>query len=363
MNKSAIALAVAAALAASGAVQADTTLYGSARVSVDYIDPDDIQVLREDGSTESIGANDGQWDVFNNSSRLGVRGSEDLGGGLQAIYQYEFGVDMTEGGNLESNRPKLVGLKGGFGQLSVGTQWTPYYNVLGVNDVFNSSRTFDTNYLGFFRFDNSVVYKTPNWNGLTLEGMLNMDEGRGKDSIDIWQVNIKYENGPFMIGGVYLRDLGGCPDGAGSGSGSNCFAFDDDGNGIRRDRFDQFGAAIAYSGTRWGASLIYEYKDFDRNFELSNNEEIDERWNINGVLEYTFGSNIIRGSYSYLDNDDPDESVEWVLGFQHNLSKRSRLWVEYIGSDDTIFRDTIDDEEVVGQGEKTVFSIGMRHDF
>jgi predicted porin len=41
------------------------------------------------------------WDVFDNGSRLGVRGEEDLGGGLSAIYQYEFGVDVTEGGNSQ----------------------------------------------------------------------------------------------------------------------------------------------------------------------------------------------------------------------------------------------------------------------
>jgi predicted porin len=70
------------------------------------------------------------WDVFNNSSRLGVRGEEDLGGGLSAIYQYEFGVDVTEGGNFNSNRPKWVGLKGSsWGAVTLGTQWTPYYNV------------------------------------------------------------------------------------------------------------------------------------------------------------------------------------------------------------------------------------------
>jgi predicted porin len=45
-------------------------------------------------------------------SRLGVRGEEVIGGGLSAIYQYEFGVDVTEGGNLNNNRPKWVGLKG-----------------------------------------------------------------------------------------------------------------------------------------------------------------------------------------------------------------------------------------------------------
>ena len=120
MKKSVLALAVATALAAPLAAQADTILYGSARVSVDYNEDDNLCRISFEGDAAD-------WDVVNNASRLGVLGSEDLGGGLSAIYQYEFGVDVTEGGNFEGNRPKFVGLKGGFGTLTSGTQDTPYY--------------------------------------------------------------------------------------------------------------------------------------------------------------------------------------------------------------------------------------------
>ncbi len=122
------------------------------------------------------------WDVYNNASRLGVRGEEDLGGGLSAIYQYEFGVDVTEGGNFNSNRPKWVGLKGSsWGSVTAGTQWTPYYNVIGVGDIFNSSKVFDVTYgeptvehlLGNtfgLRMDNSLIYSTPELEWLQRPG-------------------------------------------------------------------------------------------------------------------------------------------------------------------------------------------------
>ena len=92
MKKSALALAVAAALTGFGsAAYADTTLYGSARVSVDYDDFD--TTYRSDingaplfnpvtGRYEVLVQGLNAWDVFNNTSRLGVRGEEDLGGGL-----------------------------------------------------------------------------------------------------------------------------------------------------------------------------------------------------------------------------------------------------------------------------------------
>ncbi|MEZ5599618.1 MAG: porin [Candidatus Competibacteraceae bacterium] len=235
MKKSAIALAVAAALVGSSAF-ADTTLYGSARVSVDYTDLDTTYTGERaaDGSLIPLVKGFTAWDVVNNSSRLGVRGEEDLGGGLSAIYQYEFGVDPTEGGNWNSNRPKWVGLKGtSWGSVTLGTQWTPYYNVLGVADIFNNSaNTFlqRTGYLGSVygtRMDNSLVYSSPNWSGFGFQAMLVMNGDVGANdpttpaelqkcnadnklpcnlssSVDMYQLNATYKNGPFFAGAAYM---------------------------------------------------------------------------------------------------------------------------------------------------------------
>ena len=83
MKKTVLALAVAAALAAPLAAQADTVLYGSARVSVDYNDEKPGLLDKASGASDP----DGYWDVINNDSLLGVMGSEELGGGLSAVYQ------------------------------------------------------------------------------------------------------------------------------------------------------------------------------------------------------------------------------------------------------------------------------------
>ena len=216
MKKTVLAVAVAAALATPFVAHADTILYGSARVELDYIDEDPF---------------DSYWDVVNSASRLGVRGSEDLGGGLSAIYQYEFGVDMTEGGNFNSNRPKYVGLKGGFGQLTLGTQDTPYYNVAGITDIFNTDYSFGaTAWLGgsfngfrldpssnqsigrgaLFRLDNSVYYSTPDFNGFSGQAMLVLNGDRNdtqgySNGIDEWNISALYSNGPFFAGISYIQ--------------------------------------------------------------------------------------------------------------------------------------------------------------
>ena len=94
MKKSTLALALGAALGVSAVSQADTILYGSARVSVDWVNPDiDNHDL---GPFFGIDNKD-YWEVFDNASRLGVKGSEDLGAGLSAIYQYEFHLTRWHG--------------------------------------------------------------------------------------------------------------------------------------------------------------------------------------------------------------------------------------------------------------------------
>lgn len=385
MKKSAIALAVAAALVGFGsAAYADTTLYGSARVSIDYNDPSGNDVLANDPDTS--------WDVFNNSSRLGVRGEEDLGGGMSAIYQYEFGVDVTEGGNLNGNRPKWVGLKGSsWGAVTLGTQWTPYYNVIGIGDIFNSSKVFNSagsygaisdsapvlnTYLGNtfgLRMDNSVIYSTPNWSGFSAQAMLVMngtcppadpqtrDElcrtsadnklpGNLSDGIDMWNISASYKNGPFFAGATYM-------------------ALDGESFEIRTPIGQTITTAPAWDGDQWGLAFGYNSGPFAISLAYENGDlntvymGTSDNFYLTG--QYTFGNNVIRGSYGFLS---PSDSRIWItenlsfkqgdlnnyaIGYQYNFSKRTRAWVEYLG--------TSADGDVYG--DLGVVSIGTRVDF
>lgn len=360
MKKSALALAVAAALVGFGsAAYADTTLYGSARVSVDYND-----VSAPDGVTDTSNLYQSNWDVYNNSSRLGVRGEEDLGGGLAAIYQYEFGVDITEGGNFNSNRPKWVGLKGAsWGSITAGTQWTPYYNVIGIGDIFNSNKIFNSvssmgsvnpsipvlnTYLGNtfgLRMDNSLIYSTPNWSGFSGQVMLVMNgecpptdantpsqlckadssnkvPANVSDGIDLWNISASYKNGPFFAGATYM---------ALEGSSYSDYYTAPTWNG------DQWGLAFGYNSGPFAVSLTFEDGDVNTVYVGDS-----QNWYLTG--QYTFGNNVIRASYGYLAPDDSmlylvDGSTikqgdlnNYAVGYQYNFSKRTRVWVEYFGS-------------------------------
>ncbi len=387
MKKSILALAVAGALAIPFAAQADTILYGSARVSVDY--NDELNLL----SAPPIDS-DGNWDVVNNSSRLGVVGSEDLGGGLSAVYRYEFGVDVTEGGNWDSNRPKYVGLKGGFGTLTIGTQDTPYYNVAGITDIFNSGKTFlSTQWLGgglslssnrsqadgdLVRLSNSVYYSTPDFNGFSGEAMLVMNgpsfgtsnliltpfSPNVSNDVDLWNLAVKYSNGPFFAGVSYIK-LDGKSNLPLDPDTLPGYTFDLDlSNWVLGLGYNSgpFSAGFIYEqGSLYFLNLLTGIKD-PAGAQVFPGDDATN-WYLTG--QYVFGNNTVRAAYGQLDTgvDGDDKIDNYIVGYQYNFSKRTSVWVEYIGRSAKLY--TIPGDSTTPQylGDQNAVSIGTRVDF
>ena len=129
MKKSLIATAVAAGMLATGAAQAAPTLYGILHLSIDtYSDAhtDGTNVIKADDPT-----------LVSHTSAIGVKGSEDLGGGLKALYKAEFRVDPfsgdPSGGSLQ-RRDVWAGLKGGWGKVAAGTMSSNYKQMGGKVD-------------------------------------------------------------------------------------------------------------------------------------------------------------------------------------------------------------------------------------
>ena len=353
MKTTAISLAVAVALTTPLLAHADTVLYGEAKVSVDYVDNN-----RDP---------DSYWDVVNNGSKLGIRGNEDLGGGLSAFYQYDFSVDMTEGGNFAGLNQKFVGLKGGFGAVTLGTQDTPYWKVLNVVDIWNSSKMFDgTVYLGsgidrrtsdngaLSTLANSIDYQTPIFNGfsaealLVLDGRINTPQGFS-DGVDIWNLNLKYSQGPYFAGLTYIK--------------LNGDSHVDIGNNQTVDLdVSNWGLGLGYKTAVWLVGAIYEQGDFtdvnaqrqyyEDGIPLSTGSDA-KSWFLTG--QYTFGNSTVRAAYGQTDTgiDGEDKIDNYRLGYQYNFSKRTLLWAEYIGRDaDTLL---YGDQNVVSIGTKVLF--------
>src|SRR5437016_6553887 len=133
MNKKLVALAVAGAFAVPMAAQAQTanvTLYG--RLNIDF---EFVKGKQADGSDPTVNR------LSSNSSRFGMRGTESLGGGLNAIFQIESSINGdTNAGNL-GGRETFVGLQGSWGKVTVGRFLAPQDD---LHPIFGNAPTLTT---------------------------------------------------------------------------------------------------------------------------------------------------------------------------------------------------------------------------
>ena len=130
MNKKLLAVAIAGVLAAplAQAQTANVTLYGRLNLNTQVI----INAKQDTGVKQNL------YQVNSNSSRLGVRGTESLGGGLNAIFQVEQRFDASNGGAVSTSGDTFAGLQGAWGTAKIGYFLTPYDD---VGSVFGSVPT------------------------------------------------------------------------------------------------------------------------------------------------------------------------------------------------------------------------------
>lgn len=201
MKKTLIALAAVAATSAAFA-QSSVTMFGIVDLAVTSIDQGNDTIM-------SV-ANEGQA-----SNRLGFRGVEDLGGGLAAEFWLEggfsadTGVGAGGGGGFAFNRKSTLGLKGGFGEVRFGRDYTPTftnhsaYTVFGTNGLGNSLNTF--NFLGSgattgVRADNAISYFTPTIAGFQGQLMVGLKESAAANTANEYSgVRVAYNAGPLSV--------------------------------------------------------------------------------------------------------------------------------------------------------------------
>jgi predicted porin len=197
MKKSLLALAVLGAIAGSAAAQTNVTVYGLV----------DIGVVRESGGP-AAGATTKLTGGIANGSRFGFRGTEDLGGGLTALFTLESGYQPDTGvmgqGGLLLGRQAFVGLQGGFGTIKLGRQYTPIDVVLGSIDPFGNGLTgkavnvFARGYVS--RFNNGILYSTPKFGGFSADLAYGFGEAAGNHSAGRYIAGaVGYAAGPLKV--------------------------------------------------------------------------------------------------------------------------------------------------------------------
>jgi predicted porin len=193
MNKKLVALAVAGVLAAplAQAQTANVTLYGRVNLDVEGVKGtiynNNVQQPATCNKTLNLGGcitqNPAQYRMGTNSSRFGLRGTESLGGGLNAIFQVESSINPAQSGGTLAGRESYVGLQGGWGTFKMGRFLTPYDD---IHPIFGNVPTLTTSILstaslwaqgfqptsggGFDdRVANSVRWDSANLSGFTIE--------------------------------------------------------------------------------------------------------------------------------------------------------------------------------------------------
>lgn len=202
MKKSLIALAV---LAASGAAmaQSSVTLYGIADAWVGQTSTTTAGVKVKQTKIDSGGFNGSRW---------GLKGSEDLGGGLKAIFTLESGFNIDTGAGSSDglfNRQAFVGLQGGFGAVTLGRQYTAYDELRGAtNQAYDTAFATTGGVWGngiadySDRANNSIAYTSPSFGGVSGAVVLGLGENKtgSLKATKNYSAHIKYANGPLLVG-------------------------------------------------------------------------------------------------------------------------------------------------------------------
>ncbi len=215
MQKKIIALAIAGLASSAAFAQSNVTIYGIADAGYMY--------SSGEGTTGRSTSLSGIQSGLLSGSRLGFKGSEDLGGGLSAVFTLEYSLsnDVNAGigntGGLNS-RQTFVGLSSAsWGQVSLGRQYAAGFGATarnaqtaGVFDIqsilsVNSGMSITPNSAA--RINNSVNWISPKWSGFSVNAIYgfgeNTAEGTSTSDDAFFGLGGNYANGPLNVDLVY----------------------------------------------------------------------------------------------------------------------------------------------------------------
>lgn len=380
MKKSLIALAVAGVVSAPAfAATSNVDVYGVMRMSVDH---SDVKATDRDA-----------WSINDRVSRIGFKGSEDLGGGLKAVWQIEQQLSATDpvsptsastststststggittttattttttttadsafgGANL---RNTFIGLSGGFGTVLVGRHDTPY-KLGGSADLFadtaaDSQRAGAAGIIGRNGFDTrangTVAYVSPDFSGFHFAAAVIPGEEAGGTAatndanglMDAYSLMGAYANGPLKMTLAYER--------------------------LSKDMLNTTDSKHA---TKF--NIGYKIGDIGLGYTLERSKDGTAAGNNTDTghlasVSYGMGPITLMGQYGQFNNKEANavaagvqnDMTRWTVGAAYALSKRTSAYAAY-NIDDT--KNT--DVTATGQtGDVKTLTIGMNHSF
>ena len=383
MQKKIIALAVAGLMSGAAFAQSNVTVYGVADATFDM-------VKVSNGGAAPVSTEPSHNRVSTNSSLLGFKGVEDLGGGLKAVFQFEGGVSFDGAGAYSFARDSYVGIAGGFGTVAMGNLTGPTRALGASMDVFAGSTGIGANsgIIGKFgglltnvtvdangsltgvgsamarsstqastfdtRWKNAIAYISPSFSGLTVTAAYVANENKTDAAAALntsgYDIGANYANGPLTVGLTYNK--------ANINNTAAVLTLVD----------------VSAADTRFGASYNFGVAKvnflYDRvKVEGNNFSETQNVWGLG--VGVPVGAGKIVGQY-YKAGDISGSSFNnmgatlWAIGYEHSLSKRTILKATYANlkaKDNGTYGFGVNGMAVTAGDKSTGFQAGLRHSF
>jgi len=398
MTKKLLPVMIGAALVGSmTSAAADVTIFGqidesivNSDIDAGLINPGKMPGGSFDGSSfdgvkNVVSSDTDDTNLQSTNSSIGVKGSEDLGNGLKAIFMLDFQYDINNANSSSlSDRDQWVGLAGNFGTVKLGTASTSYkahgakidplYRTAAQGRSWGMQSFLHGNAgeEGEGRADNSIFYTSPNWNGLEVMAHYTLDSDETSacapsatktdcEDDDPYGIGVSYTNGGILVFADYLANNG-----------------DADTN-INGD-LEAWKVGGKYTLNNFAVYAQYEdiTDDFGDQYGGTGGAELDYTlWHLAG--SYTMGNNMVYLGYGSGEFDDIDalkpiygntssEQTNITIAGTHSLSKRTFLYAAYImheQDNDNGLNDALSDQidSSVNDPEADVFALGLRHKF
>jgi predicted porin len=354
MQKKIIALAVAGLVSGAAFAQSNVTIYGIVDAGFSSASGKVAQNVTGQPTTKS-GRVNGIDSGLLSGSRIGFRGTEDLGGGLKAVFTLEYGLSVDDNtgvgvGALTTARQQYVGLAGGFGTVVAGRLQTPGYDWAVKYDA-NASSAFSVQHImrsaaggtlhAASRVNNGAAYISPSFSGLTVkaayafgeqDGVVNTTApsvaGSSEDKTGVLALSADYEVGPLAAGLVYHRQ-------------SNIMSRTTAPSPLHNeDDQTEWGLAASYN-----FGMVTPYASYSRrSYDFANAPTLDtykdKIWAVgvrvpagNGSFYAQYarqtGDNQNRTTGANLAAGLTNASKGWGVGYTHSMSKRTTAYAGY----------------------------------
>ncbi|KVN37593.1 porin [Burkholderia pyrrocinia] len=380
MKRTLIVAALSSVFATAAHAQSSVTLYGLIDAGITYTNNQGGHSAWQQ-STGSV-----------NGSRWGLRGTEDLGGGLKAIFTLENGFGINNGtlkqNGREFGRQAFVGLAHNqFGSLTLGRQYDSVVDYLGPLSLTGTqyggtqfAHPFDNDNLNnSFRINNAVKYQSVNYNGLQFGALYGFSNSSSFANNRAYSFGASYNFMGFNVAAAYLQlnnnvnGLAQAVSDPGAVAGDWTFA-------AARQR--TWGAGLNYTFGPATAGFVFTQTHLTDSVAISagqsgvtggvglaggvrfNNYELNGRYALTSALS-------LAGSYTYTDGRIVGQSPNWHqfnLQAAYALSKRTDVYLqgEYqkVNTDGLNVRANINGLGTASSSNKQVaVTAGLRHRF